>query len=198
MSLLRPSMHWFKIEHHQLDSSFDQRNTKYKRRSFGFIKRYCQHSWFTDFDFISYSTSQDGLYSTACVLFHTETQTEQPSVLVYKPYTNWKKLYSLICKITVGLESHRISKAKMDAFVSTYIQPSSKISFILSTTGNRNCRKEQKDSLPQLWSVLNSVVCRRVALRGHRDDSTVPDKRQPGNFKWSTWLPCIDAGDQVL
>ena len=31
---------------------FHQRNTKIKGRSSGFIKRYCQHSWFTDFDFI--------------------------------------------------------------------------------------------------------------------------------------------------
>ena len=46
---------------------------KDKSRSSGLIKRYCQHSWFTDFDIISYSTSQDGLYCTTCVLFHIET-----------------------------------------------------------------------------------------------------------------------------
>ena len=67
---------------------FPPKEYKDKKRSSGFIKRYCQHSWFTDFDFISYSTSQDRLYCTACVLFHTETQREQQSVLVYKPYTN--------------------------------------------------------------------------------------------------------------
>ena len=65
-----------------------------KRRSSGFIKRHCLHSWFTDFDFISYSTSQDGLYCTACVLFHTETQNIHPHVLVYMPYTIWKNFKS--------------------------------------------------------------------------------------------------------
>ena len=67
---------------------FPPKEYKDKRRSSRFIKRYCQHSWFTDFDFISYSTNQGGLYCAACVLFHTETQREQPHVLVYKPFTN--------------------------------------------------------------------------------------------------------------
>ena len=53
---------------------FPPKEYKDERRSSGFIKMYCQQSWFTDFDFISYSTSHDGLYCTACVLFHTETQ----------------------------------------------------------------------------------------------------------------------------
>ena len=36
-----------------------------------------------------------------------------------------------------------------------------------------------------------------LALGGHRDNSTAPDKRQQGNFKGLLNF-CVDAGDQVL
>ena len=59
-----------------LGFKFPPKEYKHKRITSEFIKGYCQHSWFTDFDFIPYSTSQDGLYCTACMLFHTETPKE--------------------------------------------------------------------------------------------------------------------------
>ena len=54
-----------------------------------------------------------------------------------------ENLLSLICKITVGL-SHIGCQKQLDAFVSTYIQSSSKISFILCTTGKEIVEKKQK------------------------------------------------------
>ena len=178
-----------------VEFKFPPMEYKDKKRSTGFIKIYCQHSWFTDFDFISYSTSQDELYCTECVLFHTETHKEQPSVLIYKPYTNWKNFTSDVQNLS-QTESHRMSKAKMDVFVSTYMQSSSEISFILCTSG-REIVETNRRFLTSIMKCLEFCQKQRLALRGNRDDSTAPDKRQQENFK-SLLDFCVNAGDQLL
>ena len=44
---------------------FPAKEYKDKRRFSGISKRYCQSNWFDEFDYISYSKSEDGLYCTA-------------------------------------------------------------------------------------------------------------------------------------
>ena len=87
-------------------------------------------------------------------------------------------------------------KAKMDAFVSTYMQPSSKISFILCTTGKEIVEKNRR-FLTSIVKCLEFCERHGVTLRSHRDESTAPDKRQQGNFKGILDFH-VDAGDQVL
>lgn len=48
-----------------------QRNMWTKKKK-GFWRRSCQHQWFPQFDFISYSTNGDGVYCLACVFFPKE------------------------------------------------------------------------------------------------------------------------------
>ena len=162
-----------------------------------FIKRYCQHSWFTDFDFISYSTSQDGWCCAAFVLFHTETQERTTKCACLQAIhqlekTDWKS----DLQNHSWTESHRMSKAKMDAFVSTYMQPSSKISFILCMTGKEIVEKNRR-FLTSIVKCLEFCGRQGLALRGHRDDSTAPDKRQQGNFKGLLNFH-VDAGDKCF
>ena len=102
---------------------FPAKEYKDKRRFSGISKRYCQSNWFDEFDYISYSKSEDGLYCTACVLFYSKTQRQQPEVLVSKPYRNWKDFRSDIRSHSITT-SHRTAKARMDAFISTYGKPS--------------------------------------------------------------------------
>ena len=92
-------------------------------------------------------------------------------------------------------ESHRISKAKMHAVVSTYMQPSSKLSFIHCTTGKEIVEKNRR-FLTSIVKCLEFCGRQGLALRGHRDDSTAPGIRQQGTFKDLLDF-CVDAGDQV-
>ena len=48
---------------------FSPRRYQDKRKPGGFMNRNCKQDWFSDFDLISYSVYQDGLYSTSCMLF---------------------------------------------------------------------------------------------------------------------------------
>ena len=47
---------------------FPAKQYKDKWKKGGVMNRYCQEEWFRDFDFISYSIEQDGLYCNTCVL----------------------------------------------------------------------------------------------------------------------------------
>ena len=51
---------------------FPARQSKDKRKASGVINRYCKEEWFTQFDFISYSVAQDGIYCNNCLLFPVE------------------------------------------------------------------------------------------------------------------------------
>ena len=45
---------------------FPARQSKDKHKVSGVINRYCKEEWFTQFDFISYSVAQDGIYCNNC------------------------------------------------------------------------------------------------------------------------------------
>ena len=47
------------------------------------MNRYCWEEWFRDFDFISYSIEQDGLYCNTCVLFILKTESQTRTSQTY-------------------------------------------------------------------------------------------------------------------
>ena len=61
-----------------------------KRRASGSIKRHWCREWFRNFDFLSYSKIDDGLYCLVCRLF-PDTSHRRPTKLISEPYNNWKK-----------------------------------------------------------------------------------------------------------
>ena len=92
--------------------------------------------------------------------------------------------------------SYRMSKAKLDVFVSTYMQPSSKISFILCMTGKEIVEKNRR-FLTSIVKCLEFCGRQGLGLRGHKDDSKCQTKGNKGNFKGLLNFH-VDAGDQVL
>ena len=174
---------------------FPARQSKDKRKASGVINRYCKEEWFTQFDFISYSVVQDGIYCNNCLLFPVENpipRKEKPELMVKKPYTNWKKAREDL-KIHSVTETHVLSTAKKTAFMKTYMKPDERIDNIMS--------KHVKDTVQKNRTFLTSIIkciklCGRdgMALRGHRDDSTMLDKSHQGNFK-SLLDFRVDAGD---
>ena len=179
-----------------MDSSFHQRNTKINR----------------DHPDLSKDTGNIAgpqtltLYHTlpvkmGCIVQHVCCFTQKPrdnnQVCLVTRHTQIVKTLCLICKNHSWTESHRMSKAKMDASVSTYIQPSSKISFILCTTGKEIVEKNGR-FLTSIVKCLEFCGRKGLALRGHRDDDlAAPDKRQQGNLTGLLDI-CVNAGDQVL
>ena len=57
--------------------------------------------------------------------------------------------------------------------------------------------KKNRRSLTSILKCQEFCGRQGLALRGHRDDSKAPDKRQQRNFKGLLNF-CVDAGDQVL
>ena len=177
---------------------FPAKQYKDKRKKGGVMNRYCQEEWFRDFDFISYSIEQDGLYCNTCVLFNTENRKpnqDQPNILVNKPYRNWKDAKSDLKTHSVT-DAHVTATAKREAFMQTYQKPQIRIDNVISQHNKGVIEKNRKF----LLSILKCVeLCGRngMALRGHRDDSTIPDKSHQGNFKNLLEFR-IDDGDVCL
>ena len=100
---------------------FPAKQYKDKQKKGGVMNRYCQEEWFRDFDFISYSIEQDGLYCNTCVLFNTENRKpnqDQPNILVTKPYRNLKDAKSDLKTHSVT-HAHVTATAKREAFMQT-------------------------------------------------------------------------------
>ena len=139
--------------------------------------------------------AQDGIYCNNSLLFPVENpipHKEKPELMVKKPYTNWK-IAKEDLKIHSVTETHVLSTAKKTAFMKTYMKPDEHIDNIMS--------KHVKDTVQKNRKFRTSIIkciklCGRngMALRGHRDDSTMLDKIYQGNFK-SLLDFRVDAGD---
>ena len=177
---------------------FPPKQYRDKRRPRGVTNRYCNEDWFKEFNFISYSVQQDGLYCNTCVLFNTEhsrPNMEKANILVTKPYRNWKDAKSDLKAHSVS-EAHQLATAKREAFIKTYQKPEVCIDNVMAQCTKEVIEKNRKF----LTSIIKCVEwCGRngLALRGHQDDATIKDKTHQGNFKNLLDFR-IDAGDIAL
>ena len=131
-----------------------------KRRASGSIKRHWCREWFRNFDFLSYSKIDNGLYCLVCRLF-PDTSHRRPTKLISEPYNNWKKTVDHL-KSHATTDYQQESLAKLKTFQSTYLNTST-----ITHDADEKIRTNQ--------NILKSIVkwllfCRRqgIALRGHR------------------------------
>lgn len=172
---------------------FPARQYKDKRAKSGFLSRYCCRDWFNMFPFISYSVSAEGLFCVPCVLF-PDSAHRRPKKLITEAYNNWKDALEDL-KQHASCDYHMNSLTKMNAFKTTYEDPSSRID--ISVTHD-SCKRVQQNR-----EILTSIVkclqfCGRqgIALRGHRDDDTSSNINK-GTFKELLQFR-VDAGDKIL
>ncbi|CAG2190984.1 unnamed protein product [Mytilus edulis] len=115
---------------------------------------------------------------------------------IREPYRDWKHAKEDM-KMHATTDYHQSSMAKLEAFRTTHLEPSSRIDATL-TSGNQEIIQRNRQIL---MSIIKSLVfCGRqgIALRGHRDDDT--DKgssTNKGNFKELLNFR-VDAGDSIL
>ena len=94
---------------------------KGKRKKSGEINLHCKHSWFSEFDFISYSKSTDGLLCAACVLFPMATHRgSRSNALITPPYHNCKVIKEDILKNYCTLQYHKESMEILRGFVKNH------------------------------------------------------------------------------
>ena len=109
-----------------LHESIPSKSYKDCKRKSGTYQRRCNREWFEIFDFLAYSSSTQGLFCLACVLFPTSSAHQGASraqYLVTKPYQNWKDGKADLMAHT-HLHYHQGAEAKLKAFVSTMENPS--------------------------------------------------------------------------
>lgn len=110
---------------------FPGKKIKDKSKKTGFRTRSCQHQWFNQFDFISYSIEEDGLYCLPCVLFPEEnTPGGRPKLLITKAYSNWKDAINDL-KHHASCAYHRTSITLMENFVKTCENVEARVDYIL-------------------------------------------------------------------
>ena len=136
---------------------------KDKRKLSGIMHRYCQRECFDIFKFISYSRLQDGLYCFCCVLFPTPSPHGQPSLLVKQPYSNWKDAKSDL-KIHGVCWYHKDAEARMDAFVSTMVNPEKRIDLSLSSKAAEQVTKN-REFLKSVLKCIEFCGCQGIALK---------------------------------
>lgn len=143
------------------------------------MKRYCCREWFDKFDFICYSESLDGLFCVPC-LFFPDTEHRRPKILISEPYRNWKDAVSDLKSHSCN-EYHINSVTRLNAFKTTFCNPSSRIDVNIDQANSEKIKKNREI----LKAVLKCVeFCGRqgISLRGHRDDDTSTSLNK-GNFK---------------
>ena len=183
------------IKNREPDSTviFPARHYKDKRAKSGLTSRYCCRDWFKMFPFVSYSMSAEGLFCLPCVLF-PDSAHRRPKKLITDAYQNWKDAVEDM-KQHATCDYHMNSAAKMNAFMKTYEDPSSRID--VSVTDS-SCKRVQqnRDILTSVVKCLQFCGRQGIALRGHRDDDTSCSLNK-GNFKELLQFR-VDAGDKIL
>lgn len=179
----------------ELNYKFPAKLYKDKRKSSGFIKRFCCKDWFKMFEFITYSSADDGLYCLACVLF-PDSEHRLPKKFISEPYNNWKDALTDM-KTHAGCGYHLSSMSRMMAFKQTHTNPARRID--LNISEETSVRVETNRQV--LFAILKSLIyCGRqgISLRGHRDDDTEKcSSFNHGNFKELLKFRA-DAGDNIL
>ncbi|CAC5424195.1 unnamed protein product [Mytilus coruscus] len=169
-------------------------------------KRSCQHQWFEQFKFITYSMENDGFYCLPCILFPIEnTPGGHARLLIALPNKNWKDTVADMKNHSVSAY-HKASFEQIDNFIEVMEKEELGIYFILDEKLKERVAKNRK----VLESILRCIefCCRHgIALRGHRDDADIenskdsidPDQKieNTGNFKGLLKL-YSDLGDTTL
>ena len=107
------------IEERMPEQSFKFPGKHYKdsKRKGGTYVRYCNRDWLTEFPFLAYSKSLDGLFCLSCVLFSSGISNQhRANLLISAPYQNWKDARADILKHST-LKYHLDSECKRQAFM---------------------------------------------------------------------------------
>ena len=126
---------------------------------------------------------QDGVYFKACVSFGPKAAgpgQQKLGILVTKPFCTWTKQSTIFQKHEQS-QYYQDSMARMLAFEETATIPSKNISSIL----DRNQQERilhNKEVLKTLFKCVLFCGKQGLALRDHRDDNTVDDPTNKGNF----------------
>ena len=176
---------------------FPTRQFRDVRKRSGFTNRTCQKQWLEKYEFLSYSTSCDGLFCLACVLF-PDSSHRIAKKMISEPYHNWKD-FSEDVKKHASHQYHLNSMLLLQNFVSTYNNPETRIDCTINEQNRIKIEKNRKI----LSSIVKIIVfCGRqgIPLRGHRDDDAVIREHgilNAGNFKELLKFRA-EAGDTIL
>lgn len=163
-----------------------------------------QASWFSKFEWLTYSRLHNGGYCAYCVLFPPTNTVGtggniNPGVAVSTPLVKVKKAIELL-----GMHEkttyHKTACMKIMDFKDRVSGKSEDITQLIDRSLAAKIEKNRKI----LKSIISTVeLCGRqgIALRGHRDDANALENehsmRNPGNFQMLLEFRCY-AGDRIL
>ena len=109
------------IDLHVPEQSFKFPGRQYNdsKHKSGVYTRYYNCDWLSEFQFLSSSKSQDGLYCLSCILFPSTSQAQRAELIIATPYQNWKKAHADVANYST-LKYHLLSESKRQAFLDTY------------------------------------------------------------------------------
>lgn len=160
-----------------------------------------QFKWFSNWDWLVYSPSQDGAFCKFCSLFSTVVgvQSVKGGKLVNLPYKDWKHAKDDFQKHEL-LQYHSQCKERAMNFISTY--SGSKPSIDISL--NKGIQTQIAENRNRLKPIIKTVMfCAKegLALRGHLDSGRVNlnegQKKGEGHFRALLKFRA-EAGDTTL
>ena len=155
-------------------------------------KRRCFNtSWFDEYCWLAYSTSQNGAYCKVCSLFCDSSKADK---LVKSPLTFWTTATQKFKKHEKS-EVHKNASLLADNFLKVMKSKQKPISEQLNEAVASQVRKNRMKLKPIIEIIL---FCGRqnIPLRGHRESSSSIDNN-PGNFKELLAFR-VNCGDHVL
>ena len=175
---------------------FPGKEYKDKRCVSGVMKRHCKHNWLDTFTFLAYSKAQDGLFCICCVLFPVKArQGSRANNLIKAPYRNRKDAQQDFREHS-SLEYHKDSFARMQAFMETATNPTSRIDHSISsqTAAAIECNRRFLKSILRAITYLGK---QGQALRGNHDDGMLDDDEtiNKGNFRELLSVMCQTDDD---
>ncbi|XP_013403337.1 52 kDa repressor of the inhibitor of the protein kinase [Lingula anatina] len=169
-----------------------------KKEEYGKMRAF-NAAWLQQFNWLAYSSKEDGAYCLPCVLFGVQAGKNSHKLdrLMTSPLTTWT---SALRKLKEHDSTSEVHKSAMVTYVEFKNSMESKSVPVIQQLDHA-LAKRVAENRAKLASIVKTVLlCGRqnLALRGHRDDSSFfDDSSNTGNFQKLIEFR-VDAGDTIL
>lgn len=152
-------------------------------------RRSINPAWLEEYKWLTYSSTEDGVYCKVCVVFAKHSN---PIRLVTLPLTFWTNATEKLRKHATS-QMHKNASVFADNFIRVMKSQQKSIGEQMSEAVALQVESNKKKLQPIVKTIL---FCGRqnIPLRGHRESS---DSKNPGNFRALLKFR-VDSGDDLL
>lgn len=171
-------------------------NYTFPPSQYGLRSLSCNTSWFTKFQWLSYSPSLNKIFCICCLLFPSIGKKD--SKLAKDGLNYWPSASGKLNNHQNKNDGHKLSCKKLEHFVATSKDQTKSVKVALNRVETERIKSNRAKLLPIIKCAI-FLLKQGLPFRGHRDDSKhlLIAENNPGNFQALLKL-ASDFGDETL